>query len=1166
MIKKNFGPCSVVNCTNSNVLFRKITEYAYQKCQETNILETYSYLEIGMQLCHLHYCKIVEFKHNHDKNKRKKNSESQKGSKKKVISENTKSQSLEITNKASTNNSTFASKVNILTKVLFNIHRRKGDSLELEPQKFEKMIEETNPELKGFFPSMVNAIIPKEQSAHNRQEAKKSIVALCYMISGLRNKFVNQLKTEVRLYLASSGATWEAIDTMSSLGYSACSKTIEEYQKKIQKEHTIKIEQHFTKNKNILHIYNIDDYHSIHENRRPDTVSTSTVKHFATCVAKPIIESLCYMISGLRNKFVNQLKTEVRLYLASSGATWEAIDTMSSLGYSACSKTIEEYQKKIQKEHTIKIEQHFTKNKNILHIYNIDDYHSIHENRRPDTVSTSTVKHFATCVAKPIIECSSTPLVFNGISIHNPLNIEAQRIYDYHSIHENRRPDTVSTSTVKHFATCVAKPIIECSSTPLVFNGISIHNPLNIEAQRICWYLINRYSGVFDLSYLQKHSIINEFDRIEMLTIHNYNDNITERKEEWSMKDLQLIGFKEQNLHSIFDYINALKIILSIHDKTQHLRESVAPIVADWPGQIFIRKALYMQISSEFQSNFSQDIRFFLPMLGPLHVSLNSREQIMLVHHSFFEKLFHFVFGENKKLAKKPRPWRINLLLELAKCGWIKIKNQIIQKFDKICKDIEYRTTIDLLDNLIPAVLDIYAILFRSDLFEEYVETIFRIWTFALRWKRKNYNKVPLVFLSDFFYWKDHDHPFYNVLQNHLPGFNDYFVENTHSKIRANTSSNATTDNIIKQAYVIMNQDPIFKNTYCKTRNYPYNSPTLDFLSNKTSIFLLQYFHNLYNNLGKSVPKLNKKIKKQNPKIYILATLEEEVDLRRLPTGYSTSYPPKQGLCDRCKLPFINEDSGVTFICGHGYHTGCYNGKCTYCEEYYKRGFNDYFVENTHSKIRANTSSNATTDNIIKQAYVIMNQDPIFKNTYCKTRNYPYNSPTLDFLSNKTSIFLLQYFHNLYNNLGKSVPKLNKKIKKQNPKIYILATLEEEVDLRRLPTGYSTSYPPKQGLCDRCKLPFINEDSGVTFICGHGYHTGCYNGKCTYCEEYYKRGIFENVNSFLKRIEKGANTLTQEDLDDERNDIEEEQEQTEEIEMQDISNRLEIEINQIENW
>ena len=39
---------------------------------------------------------------------------------------------------------------------------------------------------------------------------------------------------------------------------------------------------------------------------------------------------------------------------------------------------------------------------------------------------------------------------------------------------------------------------------------------------------------------------------------------------------------------------------------------------------------------------------------------------------------------------------------------------------------------IDLLDNLILAALDIYAILFRSGLFEEYIETIFQIWTFAL--------------------------------------------------------------------------------------------------------------------------------------------------------------------------------------------------------------------------------------------------------------------------------------------------------------------------------------------------------------------------------------------------------------------------------------------------
>ncbi len=64
--------------------------------------------------------------------------------------------------------------------------------------------------------------------------------------------------------------------------------------------------------------------------------------------------------------------------------------------------------------------------------------------------------------------------------------------------------------------------------------------------------------------------------------------------------------------------------------------------------------------------------------------------------------------------------------------GWIKIKKQIMKKFGQTCKDIEYRTTIDLLDNLILATLNIYAVLFQSGSFDEYVKTVFQIWTFFL--------------------------------------------------------------------------------------------------------------------------------------------------------------------------------------------------------------------------------------------------------------------------------------------------------------------------------------------------------------------------------------------------------------------------------------------------
>ena len=256
-----------MNCTYKDGTFCLITELAYQKCHKENMLETYPYLEVGKQLCHIHYCKVVEPNRGNIQYKRKKELKDQKGCKKRIVHEESHSveeNSIEgniininyknfllISNFINLfylvliNDSTFASNVKLLTNVLYNKQRRESANLELDPIQFQHMIEEANPELIGFFSSMVNAIIPKDRSAYNKQEAKKSIVALCYMISGLRNKFVNQFKIEIGLYLAASGATWEAIDTLSSLGYSACVKTVMDFQKKIQANHIIKIDNHF---------------------------------------------------------------------------------------------------------------------------------------------------------------------------------------------------------------------------------------------------------------------------------------------------------------------------------------------------------------------------------------------------------------------------------------------------------------------------------------------------------------------------------------------------------------------------------------------------------------------------------------------------------------------------------------------------------------------------------------------------------------------------------------------------------------------------------------------------------------------------------------------------------------------------------------------------------
>ncbi|CAG8610284.1 14262_t:CDS:2 [Funneliformis caledonium] len=134
------------------------------------MLQTYSYLEVGGQLCHPHYCKVLE--------------------------------SIELNNNSIKPNDNTG---NTISSALLRVC-----NLELDLLRFKRMIEDANSQLKDFFNYMINLVIPKERSAYNINE------------------------------------------------------------------------------RDVFHIYNINDYHAIHEIRRLDTVSTSAVKYFVTYVAKPV--------------------------------------------------------------------------------------------------------------------------------------------------------------------------------------------------------------------------------------------------------------------------------------------------------------------------------------------------------------------------------------------------------------------------------------------------------------------------------------------------------------------------------------------------------------------------------------------------------------------------------------------------------------------------------------------------------------------------------------------------------------------------------------------------------------------------------------------------------------------------------------------------------------
>ncbi|CAG8444738.1 16213_t:CDS:1 [Dentiscutata erythropus] len=149
-------------------------------------------------------------------------------------------------------------------------------------------------------------------------------------------------------------------------------------------------------------------------------------------------------------------------------------------------------------------------------------------------------------------------------------------------------------------AICITKKIENYYPVPAICNGILFFNLLNIDVSLINKYLIDKYIDYFDTSYnTRKFQWANQtiqkfqyFDCIELLTINIYDNAIIERKDERLMENIQIINIQEQSLKSTPDYIDALSLITNIPSLYRYLDQNILPVIADWSGQLYIRKAI----------------------------------------------------------------------------------------------------------------------------------------------------------------------------------------------------------------------------------------------------------------------------------------------------------------------------------------------------------------------------------------------------------------------------------------------------------------------------------------------------------------------------------------------------------------------------------------------
>ena len=147
-----------------------------------------------------------------------------------------------------------------------------------------------------------------------------------------------------------------------------------------------------------------------------------------------------------------------------------------------------------------------------------------------------------------------------------------------------------------------------------------------------------------------------------------------------------------------------------------------------------------------------------------------------------FSAIYRHLF--NGQLAKKPKPWRITLLLELFFGGWTLIREPVLQRLQRF-KDVQFLTLINLADNYVPLPLCIYSVIFKANAFHLYSLEMQQVWIMYYTFNRRHYDKAPLVWLANTSYWQHTQHPIFTLLLNSLYTTDEYPVENFHSLLRA---------------------------------------------------------------------------------------------------------------------------------------------------------------------------------------------------------------------------------------------------------------------------------------------------------------------------------------------------------------------------------------------
>ena len=360
-------------------------------------------------------------------------------------------------------------------------------------------------------------------------------------------------------------------------------------------------------------------------------------------------------------------------------------------------------------------------------------------------------------------------------------------IDDYHNIHTKHRPEEKTHIQTTHMATLLLKVFPEIKAVLNHRVNLLPKYPVeisNVERMIACSRPKLSKTYAENMPYWVVAKYFDPEAERHRLLIHDYQQ--TEFQEIRCMKNTKLVDSIELPLKSLDNVLTAVNKVLS-SGLDIYLNQFVAPFIGYWPMEFFIRQLVYSNIPT-----VPAALKNVIPLVGPLHISLNARECVLLQFHEVFADLYAFLLA---KLAKKPKPWRVSLLLEVLYGGWKLVRDVIFSVFYK-CKDIEFLTLVNLLDNYIPLMLSIYSIVFKCNKYELFYRSLIHCWVMFVVFHRRYYQKVLQVTFSAFLHWQENIPSMFNTLHQHLLAFDKYPVENFHSVLRRRTKETDTADYI----------------------------------------------------------------------------------------------------------------------------------------------------------------------------------------------------------------------------------------------------------------------------------------------------------------------------------------------------------------------------------